>query len=95
MFTDLTKVQINSERNATLAIRITENHVHNLIFNLETFAHIMSKDVQNWYGPIHGRYWNLQKLSTTVLNYLMKDMNTTIGFLCNNGMILENNLKML
>jgi hypothetical protein len=26
----------------------------------------MSKDVQNWYGPIHGRYWNLQKLSNRV-----------------------------
>ena len=66
MFTDLTKVQINSERNVTLAIRITENHVHNLIFEIETFAHIMNKDVQNWYGLIHGRYWKLQKLSDRV-----------------------------
>tara|TARA_B100000424_G_C22855104_1_gene455868 strand:+ start:657 stop:848 length:192 start_codon:yes stop_codon:yes gene_type:complete len=26
----------------------------------------MSKDVQNWYGLIHGRYWQLQKLSDRV-----------------------------
>lgn len=26
----------------------------------------MSKDVQKWYGPIHGKYWELQKLSDRV-----------------------------
>ena len=26
----------------------------------------MNKDVQNWYGLIHGRYWKLQKLSDRV-----------------------------
>ena len=26
----------------------------------------MSKDVQKWYGQIHGRYWELQKLSNHV-----------------------------
>ena len=66
MFKDLTKVQINNERNVTLAIKITENHVHNFIFKMEAFVHIMSKDFENWYGPIHGKYWRLQKLSDRV-----------------------------
>jgi hypothetical protein len=26
----------------------------------------MSKDVQKWYGQIHGRHWELQKLSDRV-----------------------------
>ena len=26
----------------------------------------MAKDVQNWRGPIHGKYWQLQKLSDRV-----------------------------
>ena len=26
----------------------------------------MSKDVEKWYGQIHGRYWELQKLSNRV-----------------------------
>ena len=66
MFIDPIKIQINSERNVTVAIRITKNHVHNLIFDLETFSHIMAKDVQNWRGPIHGKHWQLQKLSDRV-----------------------------
>ena len=26
----------------------------------------MSKDTQKWYGQIHGKYWELQKLSNRV-----------------------------
>jgi hypothetical protein len=26
----------------------------------------MSKDTQKWYGQIHGKYWELQKLSNHV-----------------------------
>ncbi len=66
MFKDLTKVQINSERNVTLAIRINDNHVHNLVFTIQTFTHIMKKDVNKWYGPIHSRNWYLQKFSDRV-----------------------------
>ena len=82
------KVQINSERNVTLAIRITENHVHNLIFNLETFVHIMSRDVQNWYGLIHGRYWQLQKLSDRV-KLFDENTNIIIGFQLKSGEVLK------
>jgi len=67
MFKDLTKVQINPKtQHVHLAIKISDNHVHNLVFKLETFAHILSKDVEKWYGPIHGKYWELQKLSNRV-----------------------------
>jgi len=67
MFKDLTKIQINPEtHHVHLAVRISDNHVHNLVFSIDTFTHIMSKDTQKWYGQIHGRYWELQKLSNHV-----------------------------
>ena len=66
MFKDLTKIQINSEGNVTLAIKIAENHVHNLILKIETFALILSKDTDSWNGLIHHKYWTLQKLSDRV-----------------------------
>ena len=67
MFTDLTKIQINPEtQHVHLAVRITDNHVHNLIFSLEDFYRIMSKDTLKWKGNIHGNHWELQKLSNHV-----------------------------
>ena len=38
MFKDLTKVQISKTDHVHLAIRISENHVHNLTFTLESFV---------------------------------------------------------
>ena len=67
MFKDLTKIQINPEtQHVHLAIKITENHVHNLVFSLESFIRLLRKDVKKWCGNIHGRYWELQKLSNHV-----------------------------
>ena len=67
MFKSLTKVQINPKtQHVHLAIKISDNHVHNLVFSLQTFTHIMSKDTKKWYGQIHGKYWELQKLSDRV-----------------------------
>ena len=37
MFKDLTKVQISTTEHVHLAIKISENHVHNLTFSLEAF----------------------------------------------------------
>jgi hypothetical protein len=66
-FKDITKIQINTEtHHVHLAVKISDNHVHNLVFSLESFTHIMSKDVEKWFGQIHGRYWELQKLSDRV-----------------------------
>lgn len=67
MFKDLTKIQINPEtQHVHLAIRINDNYAHNLVFSLESFTQIMSKDTQKWYGLINGQYWELQKLSNRV-----------------------------
>jgi len=67
MFKDLTKIQINPKTlHVHLAIRINDNYVHNLTFSLDTFTRIMSKEVQKWRGQIHGKDWNLQKLSNHV-----------------------------
>ena len=38
MFKDLTKVQISKTDHVHLAIKISENHVHNLTFTLEAFV---------------------------------------------------------
>ena len=38
MFKDLTKVQISKTDHVHLAIKISENHVHNLTFTLESFV---------------------------------------------------------
>ena len=40
--------------------------MHNLTFSLDTFTYLMSKDVNKWGGQIHGRNWELQKLSDRV-----------------------------
>jgi len=66
MFKELTKVQINSERNVTLAIRITDQHVHNFIISLEHFTYIMSAKYKSWSGPIHQKHWQVQKLKDRV-----------------------------
>ena len=33
---------------------------------MESFTHMMSKDVQKWSGQIHDKHWQLQKLSDRV-----------------------------
>ena len=66
MFKDLTKVQINSEDNVTFSIRISDNHVHNLVLSLEVFAFILSKDVKSWKGLIHNKTWEVQKLKDRI-----------------------------
>jgi len=69
MFTDLTKVQINPEtKNVHLAIRISNNHVHNLVFDLSCFILLMQSDV-NWSGTINGKKWTIQKLPSKVKLY--------------------------
>ena len=40
--------------------------MHNLTFSFDTFTYLMSKDVNKWSGQIHGRNWELQKLSDRV-----------------------------
>ena len=66
MFRDLTKVQINNARNVTLAIRITDQHVHNFILPIEVFANLMSKKTKNWRGKIHQKTWQVEVLSNKV-----------------------------
>ena len=67
MFTDLTKTQINPEtQHVHLAVRITDNHVHNLVFSLKDFFRIMSSETLRWKGNIQGIPWELQKLSNHV-----------------------------
>lgn len=66
MFKDLTKVQINSERHATLAIKITDHHVHNFIIPVEKFTQILSKKTKNWKGTIQRKTWQVQVLSDKV-----------------------------
>ena len=39
---------------------------HPFEWHFRPFSHIMAKDVQNWRGPIHGKHWQLQKLSDRV-----------------------------
>ena len=43
MFKDLTKVQISKTDHVHLAIKISENHVHNLTFTLEAFIKAIKK----------------------------------------------------
>lgn len=66
MYKELTKVQINSEDNVTLAIKISDNCVHNFILSKDVFAFILSKDVKNWKGPIHNKIWEVQKLKDKI-----------------------------
>jgi hypothetical protein len=67
MFNDLTKIQINPETlHVHLAIKISDNHVHNLVFSVESFTYIMSKDNQKWHGLINNQFWEIQKLSDRV-----------------------------
>jgi len=37
-----------------------------LVFSLESFIRLLRKDVKKWHGTVHGRYWELQKLSNHV-----------------------------
>ena len=43
MFKDLIKVQISKTDHVHLAIKISENHVHNLTFTLEAFIKAIKK----------------------------------------------------
>ena len=63
MFKDLTKVQINPETfHVHLAIKISENHVHNLVFELSEFIQF-SLDVTKRWGNDE---WDLYKLKNHV-----------------------------
>ena len=66
MYKELTKVQINGEDNITLAIKISDNCVHNFILSKDVFAFILSKDVKNWKGLIHNKIWEVQKLKDKI-----------------------------
>lgn len=69
MFTELIKVQVNQEtKNVHLAIRISDNHVHNLVFELSCFILLMQPDV-SWSGSINGKKWSIQKLPSKVKLY--------------------------
>ena len=59
MFKDLIKVQINPEtHNVHLAIRISENHVHNLILELEEAMQFSLNTAKRWGNG----EWDIQKL---------------------------------
>ena len=63
MFKDLIKVQINPEtHNVHLAIRISENHVHNLVFELEEAMQFSLNTVKRWGNG----EWDIQKLKNHV-----------------------------
>ena len=65
-FNNLTKVQINPKtQHVHLAIRITDNHVHNLIFTLAEFVELNSKSVKKW----GNNEWEMQKLKKHVKMY--------------------------
>jgi len=69
MFTDLTKVQVNQEtEHVHLAIKISDNHAHNLVFELSCFILLMQPDVK-WSGYINGKKWSIQKLPSKVKLY--------------------------
>ena len=44
MFKDLTKVQISKTGHVHLAIKISENHVHNLVMSVEAFIQAVTKN---------------------------------------------------
>ena len=69
MFKDLTKIQINQEtQHVHLALRITDNHVHNLVFELHSFILLMQPDVK-WVGLINNKKWSIQKLPSKIKIY--------------------------
>lgn len=65
-FKDLTKVQINPKtQHVHLAIKITNNHVHNLVFTLLEFIEFNLSSVKKW----ENGEWNVQKLGHHVKLY--------------------------
>ena len=67
MFNDQIKVQINPEtHNAHLAIRVSDNHVHNFPFELVDLIYIVSLESKKWSGWVNGKFWTIQKLSDKV-----------------------------
>jgi len=41
------------------AVRISDNHVHNLVFELRCFILLMQPDVR-WTGSINSKKWTIQ-----------------------------------
>ena len=69
MFKDLTKIQINPEtQHVHLAVRISDNHVHNLVFELRCFILLMQPDVK-WTGSINSKKWTIQKFPSKIKLY--------------------------
>ena len=64
-FETFTKVQIN-DGNFHLSIKISDSHVHNLVFSEQEVYRLMNKNMKRWIGEINGRWWELQKLSNRV-----------------------------
>lgn len=70
MFKDKIKVQINPKTlNAHLAIRISENHVHNFPFELADLIYIASYETSRWEGYVNGKHWTIQKITKHVKMY--------------------------
>ena len=70
MYTETVKVQINPEtHNAHLAIKVSDNHVHNFPFELVDLIYIVSLESKEWEGWINGKHWTIQKLSGHVKMY--------------------------
>lgn len=70
MFKDQIKVQINPETlNAHLAIKVSDNHVHNFPFELVDLIYIISLESKKWSGWINGKEWTVQKLANHVKMY--------------------------
>ena len=60
MFKETIKVQINPEgQYVHLGIKISNNHVHNIVFSLQAFTQAMSESTKT----VQYHNWNLQKLS--------------------------------
>ena len=63
MFKDLTKVQINPEtQHVHLAIKISENHVHNIVFTVLEFIEFILDVTKKWGNG----EWDIQKLKNHV-----------------------------
>ena len=66
MFDQEIKVQINPEdKYVHLGIRVSTNHVHNIVFSLQAFTKAMSESNKS----LQYHNWNLQKLSKHVKIY--------------------------
>ena len=76
MFNDLTKVQINTEtQHVHLAIKVSDNHVHNIVFELLEFIEVNLSSVKKWGNG----EWDIQKLGHHV-KLCSKDYSTHYRF---------------